>query len=347
MTAGINPDRVTDWFAGNIPQAAPPLSFELIPSGHSNLTYLVSDATGQNFVLRRPPLTQVLATAHDMAREHRIISALSRTDFPVPQALGICEEEAVNERPFYVMEFVDGLVLRNPEAALELPPAARAQASYNMAELLARLHLCDPDEIGLGDLGRKENYLARQLHRWQGQLEQINAVQGTELQDLHAQLSAQIPEQQLTGIVHGDFKLDNCILSDSGEVLAVLDWELCTLGDVLADVAMLLIYWAEPDDDFKALESNPTLAPGFASRAEMLACYSQTLSQSSQPAQSLPPMEYYLAFAAWRLACILEGVYDRYQGGAMGGKELPYSAASFVERIKQLTAKAAQYAEAI
>ena len=347
MTAGINTARVTEWFADNIPQATPPLSFDLIPSGHSNLTYLVADAAGQNFVLRRPPLTQVLATAHDMAREHRIISALAHTDFPVPKTLGLCEDEAVNERPFYVMEFVAGLVLRNPEAALQLTPAARARASHSMAELLARLHLCNPDEIGLDDLGRKENYLARQLRRWQGQLEQINAVQGPELAELHARLSAQIPEQQLTGIVHGDFKLDNCILAESGEVLAVLDWELCTLGDVLADVAMLLIYWAEPDDDFKALETNPTLAPGFATRAELLASYSQTLSQASQSPQSLPPIDYYLAFAAWRLACILEGVYDRYQLGAMGGKELPDGAENFAKRIKQLTAKAAQYAEAI
>ena len=347
MTAGINVAGVTDWFAGNMPQAAPPLSFDLIPSGHSNLTYLVTDSAGQNFVLRRPPLAQVLATAHDMAREHRIISALAHTDFPAPRPLGLCEDEAVNERPFYVMEFVAGRVLRSPEDALGLPAPARIKASHSMAELLAQLHLCNPDEIGLGDLGRKENYLARQLRRWQGQLEQINAVQGPELAELHARLSAQIPQQQLTGIVHGDFRLDNCILSDSGEVLAVLDWELCTLGDVLADVAMLLIYWAEPDDDFKALESNPTLAPGFASRAELLARYSQTLSQASQSPQPLPAIEYYLAFAAWRLACILEGVYDRYQGGAMGSKELPGGAESFATRITQLTAKAAQYAEAI
>jgi len=347
MPAGINSTQVTQWFTENIPQAAPPLVFELVPSGHSNLTYIVSDSAQQNFVLRRPPLAQVLATAHDMSREYLIISALGATDIPVPEALGLCEDETVNERPFYVMGFVEGMVLRNPELAMELTPPARAEASRNMARMLAQLHLCDPDEVGLGDLGRRENYIARQLRRWKGQLEQSQTTQRQQLFEVHAHLEQHIPTQLFTGIVHGDYRLDNCIISPSGQVLAVLDWELCTLGDVLADVAMLLIYWAEPGDEFKALETSPTVVPGFASRVEMLEAYAEALAQAGRSSQQLSSIDYYLAFAAWRLACILEGVYSRYLIGAMGSKELPGGSDSFNTRIERLISKAVEYSEAI
>jgi len=343
---GIALAPVTQWFAENIPQATPPLSFELIPSGYSNLTYTVSDSAGRNFVLRRPPLAQVLATAHDMSREYRIISALGPTDVPVPGALGLCQDENVNERPFYVMDFVDGIVLRNPELALQLAPAVRSRISRGMADLLARLHRLDPDEIGLGDLGRKENYIARQLRRWQGQLQQTQTTQRHRLFEIHAQLEKHIPQQLFTGIVHGDYRLDNCMVSASGEVVSVLDWELCTLGDVLADLAILLIYWTEPEDDFKALETSPTTAPGFATREQMLAYYVESFSQAGA-APELSSIDYYLAFATWRLACILEGVYARYLLGAMGSKELPGGSDNFSLRIENLISKAAEYADAI
>ncbi len=353
MTAGIDSANVAEWFAQNIAQATPPLSFDLIPSGHSNLTYVVADSAGRRFVLRRPPLTQVLATAHDMAREHRIISALGPTDIPVPAALGLCLDEAVNERPFYVMDFVDGMILRTPEQARELAPETRARASRFMSELLARLHHVNPDEVGLGDLGRKQDYVARQLKRWKTQLEQSQTEQRRQLFEIHAHLERNIPPQRFTGIVHGDYRLDNCILAPSGEVVAVLDWELCTLGDVLADVAMLLIYWAEPTDDFMALESSPTVVEGFAGRREMLAMYGEALggldggtAQGGGTAQ-VPAVDFYLAFAAWRLACILEGVYSRYLIGAMGSKELPGGSEHFNSRIVGLMSEAERYAAAI
>ena len=344
---GIALVPVTQWFAENIPQAAPPLSFELIPSGHSNLTYIVSDSAKRNFVLRRPPLTQVLATAHDMAREYRIILALGSTDVPVPGALGLCLDESVNERPFYVMDFVDGIVLRNPELAMQLAPVARAKVSHCVANLLAKLHRLDPDAIGLGDLGRKENYIARQLRRWKGQLEQSQTTQRQGLFEIHAHLEKHIPQQLFTGIVHGDYRLDNCMVSPSGEVMAVLDWELCTLGDVLADLATLLVYWSEPEDDFKVLETSPTIAPGFASREQMLADYIESFNQTGATPPQLPSIDYYLAFATWRLACILEGVYSRYLIGAMGSKELPGGSDNFNLRIENLISKAAEYAEAV
>lgn len=352
MTAGINSANVTEWFGEHIAQAKPPLSFDLIPSGHSNLTYVVTDAARCRFVLRRPPLTQVLATAHDMAREHRIISALGPTDIPVPAALGLCLDEAVNDRPFYVMDFVDGMILRTPEQARELASGTRVAASHSMAQLLARLHHIDPDEVGLGDLGRKEDYIARQLKRWKTQLEQSQTTQRQPLFEIHAHLERNIPPQIFTGIVHGDYRLDNCILAPSGEVLAVLDWELCTLGDVLADVAMLLIYWAEPADDFTALDSSPTVVEGFARRSEMLAMYGEAFGgfgdAAREPAAAQEPaIDFYLAFAAWRLACILEGVYSRYLIGAMGSKELPGGSEHFDSRIGGLMSQAERYAAAI
>lgn len=350
IDAGIDTANVTEWFAQNVPQATPPLSFDLIPSGHSNLTYVVADSAGRRFVLRRPPLTQVLATAHDMAREHRIISALGHTDIPVPAALGLCLDEAVNDRPFYVMDFVDGMILRTPEQARELAPETRARSSRFMAELLARLHHVNPDEVGLGDLGRKQDYIARQLKRWKTQLEQSQTTQRRQLFDIHAHLERNIPQQTFTGIVHGDYRLDNCILAPSGEVAAVLDWELCTLGDVLADVAMLLIYWAEPTDDFTALESSPTVVEGFAGRREMLAMYGEAFGAfgglDGETAQ-VPAIDFYMAFAAWRLACILEGVYSRYLIGAMGSKELPGGSEHFNSRIEGLMTEAEKYAGAI
>src|SRR5690606_30540362 len=157
---GIDVDNVTAWFAQNVPGATAPLRFELIAGGHSNLTYAVTDAAGRRYVLRRPPLGQVLATAHDMGREHKIISALGPTDVPVAPALGLCTDEAVNGAPFYVMDFVDGRVLRDAAAAEALSPAARRQAGLSIADTLARIHAVDPDAVGLGDLGKKEGYVA-------------------------------------------------------------------------------------------------------------------------------------------------------------------------------------------
>lgn len=345
-SVGINTAGVTDWFVRNISGVAPPLSFELIPSGHSNLTYTITDSADKQYVLRRPPLTQVLATAHDMAREHRIISALHPANVPVPEPLGLCEDESVNDRPFYVMNYVDGVILGNSASARKFPPSLRRKASESMAKLLARLHSLSPEDVGLGELGLKENYIARQLRRWSKQLEQskskdrpveiykrmaniLEALQGN-IPDHSDATDAQAADKQAAGIVHGDYRLDNCILSSEGDVLAILDWELCTLGDVLADLAILLMYWTEPDDGFSPLADSPTQIPGFATRQEMLEIYQKTSGRN------IPSMDYYMAFATWRLACILEGVYFRYQIGAMGTKELPGGAQNFGSRVEML-----------
>ncbi|MCY3637249.1 MAG: phosphotransferase family protein [bacterium] len=338
---GIQHDAVSAWFEANVPGIALPLTFELIAGGHSNLTFKATDANGRCYVLRRPPLYQVLATAHDMGREHKIIAALADTDVPVPRALGLCEDETVNERPFYVMEFVDGRVVRNRTHAAALTPEVRRTASQSIAETLAHIHAVNVDEVGLGDLGRKEDYIARQLRRWQRQFEESKTQDRPQIQEVHDHLVARIPEQGEAGIVHGDYRLDNCILGERGQVMAVLDWELCTLGDRNADVAQLLVYWAEPGDPESALDNPPTSEAGFASRSEMFDLYSEVSGRE------VDNFEYYMAFGYWKLACILEGVYSRYVGGAMGDKAPPQGAESFAARVDALVELATSAAEQV
>ena len=338
---GIQHDAVSAWFEANVPGVALPLTFELIAGGHSNLTFKATDASGQSYVLRRPPLYQVLATAHDMGREHKVIAALEDTDVPVPRTFGLCEDEAVNERPFYVMEFVDGRVVRRPREAAGLTPELRRSASISVADTLALIHAVDVDEVGLGDLGRKEDYIARQLRRWMRQFDESKTGERPEIRAVHDHLVARIPDQGPAGIVHGDYRLDNCILDDGGQILAVLDWELCTLGDRNADIAQLLVYWAEPDDPEFALDSPPTGVAGFATREEMRDRYQEASGRN------LDNFEFYLAFAYWKVACILEGVYSRYVSGAMGDKAPPQGAESFAARVDALTEMATSAAERV
>jgi aminoglycoside phosphotransferase (APT) family kinase protein len=308
---GIDVEPVTAWFTEHT-DAVAPLRFDLIAGGRSNLTFKVTDAEGEAWVLRRPPLGHVLATAHDMAREHRIISALAATDVPVAPAIGLCTDEAVNGAPFYVMDFVDGIVVRDAGVGQQLSEAQRAAAGRSLAQTLAKIHAVDPDAVGLGDLGRKEGYIARQLKRWNGQFEDGRTREVPEVSDAYARLLEGIPEQQGAAIVHGDYRLDNCMFDESGQVIAVLDWEICTLGDPLADLGLLMVYWTESGDPIAALAGGATTLAGFPTRAELVAAYQDA---GGRPVGDL---DYYVAFGYWKLACILEGVYTRYKAGAMG-----------------------------
>jgi aminoglycoside phosphotransferase (APT) family kinase protein len=314
---GINLDRVPDWLERNIAGLRGPFSFDLIAGGRSNMTFGVTDAAGRRVVLRRPPMSHVLASAHDMGREHRIISALQDTPVPVPATLGYCDDESVNERPFYVMDFVDGYILRTEaETAALYDEPARLRASENLADVLAALHAVDVDAVGLGTLGRKEGYIARQLKRWYGQFLQSQEQEKEAgvyrpvpaVAQAHALLSERVPEQIGAAIVHGDYRLDNTVLSAAGEVSAVLDWELCTLGDPLADLGTLLMYWAQGTSSAQPV----TAMPGFPSRAELAARYADSSGRD------VSAIGFYVAFAYWKLACIMEGVYIRYATGAMG-----------------------------
>ena len=221
-------------------------AFERIAGGLSNLTYRVSDASGRRWALRRPPLGKTLGSAHDMAREHRVLSALAPTEVPVPPLVGLCEDESVTGAPFYAMEFVDGPVLRGVAEAEVFPDEGDRRAiGFRVAETLASIHAVDPDAVGLGDLGRKEDYVARQLRRWQGQWEKSKTRELETVDRVHERLAERIPEQGPATLVHGDYRLDNMILTATGEVAAVVDWELCTLGDPLADVGTLMAYWPD------------------------------------------------------------------------------------------------------
>jgi aminoglycoside phosphotransferase (APT) family kinase protein len=273
-----------------------------------------------------------------MAREHRILAALQGTAVPVPAVAGLCTDLEVNGAPFYVMAKVDGAVLRDTATALSvLDEAQRREVGFALADTLAAIHDVVPADVGLGDLGRPDGYVARQLKRWKRQLDDSRTRPLPVLDDLHAELAARMPQQRSTGLVHGDFRLDNCIIGESGEVRAVLDWELCTQGDTMADLGMLMVYWAAPDDPLLPLDSPPTLAPGFPTRQEMLDRY------AAARGMELPDVDYYWAFGYWRLACITEGVYARYLHGDMGDRV--DEAAPFEQRVLDLGAAAARIAE--
>lgn len=312
-TEGIDAPAVTAWLEEHVEAVQPPLEFDLISGGRSNLTYTVADAAGRRWVLRRPPLGHVLATAHDMGREYSVISALGPTDVPVPPTVGLCTDEAVIGAPFYVMGHVDGHVARNRSMVEEVfPPAVRATMAFEVVDVLARIHAVDPDEVGLGELGRKEGYIARQLRRWQGQWEQSKTRELPVIDEVGAWLAERIPQQGPAAIVHGDYRLDNCMFDPSGRMLAVLDWELCTLGDPLADVGLLMVYWTDPGDETAALLDAPTATGDFPRREELLHRY------AAASGRDLWQVDYYVAFGYWKLACILEGVYARFCGGAYG-----------------------------
>ncbi|MGQ0433906.1 MAG: phosphotransferase family protein [Microthrixaceae bacterium] len=332
---GVDQAKVTSWLEANIPGLQGPLTFELIAGGHSNLTYAATDATGHRYVLRRPPLGQVLATAHDMSREHKIISALGPTDVPVAPALGLCTDESVNGSPFYVMDFVDGQVLRDATAARAIEPSARRNASISIADTLARIHAVDPSAVGLGDLGKTEGYIARQLKRWYSQFQNSQTRPLPLVDSVHEALASRIPDQGPATIVHGDYRLDNCMTDVDGNVIAVLDWEICTLGDPLADVGLLMVYWTEASDNAPMLLTAPTTVEGFLSRKEVLDRYAEVSGRD------LSQIDFYVAFGYWKLACIVEGVYARYVGGAMGSDASGFEGfATQVDRCAEAAADA-------
>jgi aminoglycoside phosphotransferase (APT) family kinase protein len=309
---GIDDASVTRWMCEHIAGAVAPFSFQLIAGGRSNLTYLVTGGDGARFVLRRPPLGHVLATAHDMAREHRVIAAVGRTNVPVPAALGLCTDVAVNGAPFYVMGYVDGVVLDSVERAEQLPAALRAGASEHLIDVLADLHAVDIDAVGLGDFAKREGYIERQVKRWSAQWEGSKTRELPAIDEVAATLRTHIPQQHGVAIAHGDFRFGNCLTDiRTGRIAAVLDWELCTLGDPLADVGYLGVYWYDGNPN-NLRANDPTSAPGFLSYDDLLQRY------ATRTGRDLSGIQYYVAFSCWRLAVISEGVYARYLHGAMG-----------------------------
>lgn len=309
---GIDVPNVTAWLVDNIDGATAPFRFEAIAGGRSNLTYTVTGDDGTKYVLRRPPTGAVLATAHDMAREHTIISGVGRSSVPVPPALGLCTDEAVNGAPFYVMGFVDGVVLDSAAKGELLSVEHRRSAGFDLIDVLADLHALDVDEIGLGDLAKREGYVERQVKRWSTQWERSKTRELPAIEEVARRLAERLPEQQGVSIAHGDYRFGNVLTDvDRGRINAVLDWELCTLGDPLADVGYVGVYWADPGS-VQARPNDPTGIEGFPSYAELLERY------ATRTGRDLSQIDYYIAFGSFRLAVISEGVYARYLHGAMG-----------------------------
>jgi len=325
---GVDEGAVTTWLVAHVDGLVAPLQYELIAGGRSNLTYCVTDCNGRRVVLRRPPLGHVLATAHDMAREHRIISAVGRTAVPVPAALALCQDDSVTGAPFYVMDHVEGVVLGSDEAGYAVAPEMRRALGLHLIDVLGDLHAADIDAIGLGDLGKRDGYVARQVRRWSAQWEQSRTRDLPAVDEVARRLGLRIPEQQGVAIAHGDYRFGNLLVdADQGRVVAVLDWELCTLGDPLADVGYLGVYWAGPGK--AARHNDPTGAPGFPTYAELLDRY------AARTGRDLSDIQYYVAFSSFRLAVISEGVYARYVHGAMG--DMPDEIGQFKDAVEELS----------
>ena len=321
LSTGADPAVVGPYLSGVLGDPAwAHAEVGLISGGKSNLTYLVRSDAGE-VVLRRPPLGHILATAHDVAREYRVIAALAGTDVPVPAALHLCTDESVLGAPFLVMEYVAGPIARDglPAGYADAPEQRRAIADA-LVDTLAALHAVEPHAVGLGGFGRPEGYLSRQLSRWVRQWEATPSDPLPELDALAETLAASIPAGETGPVVHGDFRLDNTVLDPDrpGRIAAVLDWEMSTLGDPLADLGLMLVYWAQADDGptrrSAVLVSQTTRLPGFPSRAEVAARYGQV---SGRDLSALP---WYVAFGCFKLAVVVAGVAARAKAGAMVGE---------------------------
>jgi aminoglycoside phosphotransferase (APT) family kinase protein len=292
------------------------LRAEVIVGGKSNLTYVV-DTGARRLVLRRPPLGHVLATAHDMSREYRVLHALASSAVPVPRALLHCADPEVIGAPFYLMSHVDGAVFRDPRQLGELTAADRRAVADNLVDVLADLHDVDPAAVGLADFGRPEGFLQRQVRRWKTQLDASRSRALPGIDDLHAELAAAVPTTTgvtatatatAAGIVHGDYRLDNVLIDPAGRVAAVLDWEMAALGDPLADLGLLLVYWDGP-----AWPAATALAPHMPSGSELVARYARR-----RPVE-LSRLDWYVALGCFKLAVIAEGIHYRHLAGQTVG----------------------------
>jgi aminoglycoside phosphotransferase (APT) family kinase protein len=315
---GLDVPAVTAWLDRQRPGllAGTP-GAALVTGGRSNLTYVLDDGV-RRFVLRRPPLGHVLATAHDMAREYRAMSALHGTVVPVPEALAYCTDESVTGAPFYVMTHVDGAVLRRPEDLAPLPEDGRRRLVEVMMDVLADLHAVDPAAVGLADLGRPEGFMARQVRRWGRQLDASRSRELPGADELRAGLEASVPSGGDGTVVHGDYRLDNLIVAGPGEpdayaVRAVLDWEMATLGDPLADLGLLVAYWDGLGTRKDSVVGSIGPAAGLPPAVELVARYA---ARSGRDVTLLP---WYVAFGFFKIAVILEGIHYRYVHGQTVG----------------------------
>ena len=319
---GLDPDRLTAWLNDVRPGlVSGPLRGRLIAGGRSNLTYEITDGASA-WILRRPPLGHVLATAHDMTREYRVINALADTDVPVPATYALCEDADVIGAPFYVMERILGTPYRTA-AELESLGAERTRAiSAGLIDTLAALHRLDPAAIGLAEFGRPDGFLERQVRRWKKQLDASYTRDLPAAAQLHDLLAKNLPAQSNTGIVHGDYRLDNVLIDDRDRIAAVIDWEMATLGDPLTDVGLLMVYKRMSAFDLPGV-NDAAAAPGQLSESEMLERYSE------RSGRDLAHIGFYVALASFKLAVISEGIHFLHRNGQTGGEGFETIGATF------------------
>ncbi len=312
-TPGYDRPPVEAWIEANIEGLAGPFHWTRLEGGHSNLTFLLSDGHGRRVVIRRPPQGELLPKAHDMKREFTIISGLGPTDVPVATALGLCEDTSVTGAVFYVMSEVGGRALYTAEDVDDwLTMEARQAVGYSFIATLATLHGIDPADVGLDQLARHDGYVSRQLRTWYGSWQASIAGAGYDdprIHRLHDELSETVPGQGPARVVHGDYGMHNAMIDRDGNVVAVLDWEIATLGDPLADFAYALNGWSDPEDEIRVSHEAATTAPGFPRRQELADHYAELTGRD------LSNLDYYRTFNYFKTACILHGVYARYMLG--------------------------------
>ncbi|MET8012054.1 phosphotransferase family protein [Streptomyces sp. NPDC005271] len=334
--AGIDAGAVSRWLEALGVDFTGPLVFDRIGLGQSNLTYLVRDQDGRQWVLRRPPLGRLLASAHDVAREARILTALNDTAVPTPRVLGLTDDPAVTDVPLLLMEYVDGQVVDRMSIARSLTPERRRAIGMSLPRTLAKIHTVDLEATGLTGLASHKPYAQRQLKRWSGQWERSRTRELPALEDLTRRLVAAVPEQHELTLVHGDFHLRNVITSHAGgEVTAVLDWELSTLGDPLADMGSLLAYWPEPGEEETGGDFPASVLEGFPDRAELTQVY---LTETGRDPAAL---KFWHVLGLWKVAVIAEGVMRR---AIDEPKNKSATGTPTVERIDALVDKACRIA---
>ncbi len=289
-----------------------PLEVRQFPGGFSNLTYLLR-AGGREWVLRRPPVGANIQTAHDMHREFRVLSHLKTVYEKVPQPIVYCEDESIIGAPFYVMERVRGLILRSPlPRGLHLAPETMRRAAEALIDALAGLHTVDYRAAGLGDLGKPDGYVARQIHGWMRRYENARTDAIPQMREVGDWLVQHIPAESAPALIHNDFKYDNLVLdpADPGRIVAVLDWEMATIGDPLMDLGTTLGYWIEPSDPDILQMFGPSALPGNPGRQELLDRYRQ------RSGKEIPNALFYYAYGVFKIAVIVQQIYHRYRTGA-------------------------------
>lgn len=297
------------FLARHVPGYGGRLQVQLLPGGRSNLTYRVRDGV-HDWVLRRPPLGPLTPSAHDMVREIRVVAALGETDVPVPPAVLVCEDPDVLGVPFAITEFVPGRVIQSAEDAEELSRDDQRACGLELIDRLVQLHAVDPDAIGLGDFGRAEGYVERQIRRWSDQWDRVRTRESAEAVELAARLGRAVPARSRRAIVHGDFRLDNLILDlERPEVAAIVDWEMCTLGDPLADLGLTLVYWDPMTEPVLGVPHIRAGDNGFPDADELADRYARGAQVD------LDDLGFFIALACFKLAVIAEGIHQRHQAG--------------------------------